>query len=405
MKILQINKFFYIKGGPESCMFNTAETLTQKGHEVAFFSMHHPKNFDSEWQRYFVSYTEYNKRHSIREKVHLFFKTLYSKEATRELERLISVFKPEVAHIHNFNHQLTPSILFVLRKRKIPVVITLHDYKLVCPSYSMVVHGVVCELCKGGKFFSCVKTKCVKDSLSNSFLASIESYLHHKILKSYKMVDCFISPSRFLINKYKEMGLSGEYYHIPNFIDVGKFQPLYSSESNEIAFCGKLSEEKGIRSLISSVKGSQVTLNVLGDGFLKEELSEYISTQGIKNVFLLGHLNGDVLFNRIRESLFLVLPSEWYENNPYVILEAFALGKPVIGSKIGGIPELVKDGITGLTFEPGNVEDLRNKIEYMLSHKEEVVEMGRNARKLIEDEFNDEKYYGRLMEIYTQLVR
>lgn len=404
MKILQINKFFYIKGGPERCMFNTAEILKKKGHEIAFFSMRHPDNFDTIWNNYFVSNVEFNKKSSSKEKLGLFFNTLYSREAAKNLDKLISDFKPDLAHIHNFNHQLTPSILSPLYKNRIPIVITLHDYKLVCPSYSMLNHGRVCELCKGQKFFHSARTRCHKDSFSASFLATLESYLHHQILGSYKKVNCFISPSKFLIHKCKEMGLKGEYVYLPNFIDVKNMTPKPASESNAITYCGKLSEEKGISTLVRAVKGLKISLNALGDGPLKEELQEYATNNGIDNAYFLGHLNGDRLFRTISDALFAVVPSEWYENNPFSILEAFALGKPVIGSKIGGIPELIEDGITGFTFEPGNIKDLRSKIGFMISNKDKVLEMGRNARRLIEEEFDAETHYQKLIEIYKEAI-
>jgi glycosyltransferase involved in cell wall biosynthesis len=355
-------------------MFNTSEVLKQKKHEIAFFSMHHHSNLDSIWSKYFISNVDFNKNSGVIGKIKLFFHTLYSKEAEKNLEEVISDFKPDIAHVHNFNHQLTPSILNALNKSNIPVVITLHDLKLVCPNYSMLNHGNICELCKGKKFYHCIMTRCHKNSFSKSFLAALESYLHHYILGSYKKVKALIGPSMFLINKYKEMGLEGQYVHLPNFIDTSKFLPRFGSKSKAIVYCGKLSPEKGIRTLIKAVKDLPVELRVLGEGILRNELE-------------------------------VIMPSELYENNPYSVLEAFALGKPVIGSRIGGIPELVRDGVTGMIYKAGNVDDLKDKIEYMYLNKDKVFEMGKNARRVVEEEFNSKKYYEKLLEIYQKAIK
>ncbi len=404
MKILLINKYYYIKGGPERCLFNTEELFHAKGHEVAVFSMRHPLNITSAWDKYFVSNIDFDKAQGINQKIKLFFNTIYSKEAERNIGRLIEKFKPDIAHIHNFNHQLTPSILFPLAKKKIPIVVTLHDYKLICPSYRLLSKGTTCERCKGGNFYNALKEKCHQGSFTKSLLAMLESYIHHKVLKSYGWISNYISPSRFLIEKSREMGLRGKFEHVPNFIDVKNFSPSYNKDSMTIAYFGRIEKHKGIETLFKAVEGLPITLELIGEGDLLDNLRAAVTGSTVDNVDLLGYLGNNDLFDKIRKALFVVLPSEWYENNPFTILESFALGKPVIGSMIGGIPELVKDGVTGLTFEPGNVSDLRSKIEYMLANRDKVVEMGKSARKLVEDEFNAEKHYERLIDIYNNAL-
>ena len=405
MKILQLNKFFYLKGGPERCMFSTLKILQNKGHKTAFFSMHHPLNNNSHWAKYFVSNIEYNKKQSIFKNVQLAFKVLYSYEAKQNIFRLIDDFKPDIAHIHNFSHQLTPSILFALKKKNIPIVMTLHDYKLVCPSYSMLnSDNEICGLCKNGKYKYCFFTKCHKQSYLKSLIAAIESYLHHKILKSYSNVDVFVSPSKFLIDKFKKMGFVYDIIYLPNFIEMNNFQQKYNINNKKITYFGRLSKEKGLFTLVDSVKGLNVELHIIGDGEIKDKLARKLKDEKISNVRLLGYLRGKSLRENIGNCLFIVVPSECYENNPLSILEAFALGKPVVGSRIGGIPELTIDGKTGYTFELGNVEDLREKILILLRDANKAIEMGKNARKFVEENNNPEKHYNELMKIYNEAI-
>jgi len=404
MKILQINKFFYPKGGPERYMFNISRILKRKDHVVAFFSMKNCENIGSEWGNYFVNNVDYGKKHSLMEQIRIFKNTLYSHEAEKKLSKLIDNFKPEIAHVHNFNHQLTPSILFVLKKKNIPIVMTMHDYKLVCPSYLMLNRGRVCELCKGKKFYQSFRTGCHKNSYSKSFLVMLESYLHHQILHSYRHIKYFICPSKFIMNEMQKMGLKGNFTYIPNFINSKNEQLPERQKNNKLIYWGRLSGEKGIETLIDAVKEMSAELEIIGDGPLKDELERKIKAEKVNNIKLLGYLKGNDLFNKIRESYVAIMPSEWYENNPLSILEAFALGKPVIGSRIGGIPELVKDEETGLLFEPGNAEDLRSKIKYLLSSPDKVAQMSRNVRILAEKEYSSELHYERLIKTYNNTI-
>jgi Glycosyltransferase len=404
MKILHINKYFYLKGGPENYLFRLAELFEEKGHNVAFFSMQHDQNVPSKWNQYFVKNIDYNNKYSLWGKIKVFSNTLYSFEARDKLLKLIDNFKPDIAHLHNYHHQLTPSIIHALDKRRIPVVAKLPDYKMICPSYSMLNHGKICELCRDRKYYNCVLTKCHKNSFSKSLLATVESYLHHRYLKSYKNIKCYICPSNFLLNKFKQMGFKGNLMQLSNYVDTNEYEPNYNINTNKIIYWGRLSVDKGVKTLIEAMKGSNLQLVVVGEGPIKEDLENMVRTMQMKNIHFKGYLKGKELQSVIKDSLFAVLPSEWYENNPNSVLEAFALGKPVIGSRIGGIPELVKDGETGYTFEPGNAGDLSDKMMMLLSDDTTRNAMGQNARKLVEAKFNPEKHYQELMEIYQSVI-
>lgn len=404
MKILFINKFFYIKGGAESVFFDTAHLLEKNGNKVMFFSMRHPKNAASKYEKYFISNIDYE-RASIFHKLYASMNILYSIETRVKLAALIKHERPDIAHLHNIYHQMSPSILHTLKKVAIPTVMTLHDYKLCCPSYSMLAGSEVCESCKDGKYYNCFLKKCFKNSRLKSLLVTVEMILHHRILHIYDKVDIFISPSIFLKNKIEAMGFKGKIIYLPNFIDTDSISPRFGIQENSVIYFGRLSAEKGLITLIDAMKDMKnALLKIVGDGPMKGLILKKLEKEGIKNVCYLGYKSGKDLYNEIGKSALAVMPSEWYENNPHSILEAFALGKPVIGSRIGGIPELVREGITGLLFEPHDTQDLRNKIECLLSDHDRMVSMGKNARDLVVKEYNAGNHYRRLMDVYCGVI-
>ena len=423
MKVLLINKFLYPKGGDAICTLAMGELLRSKGHEVTYWGMDHPENPEYPYKDLFVSHMDYEGAGgggALKAAANI----LYSFEAKKKIAELLKHIRPDIVHLHNFAHQISPSILDVLRREWIPCVMTMHDYKLVCAAYTLLSHGKVCERCSGGRYYQCFSQGCVKDSKAKSLINTIEMYLHHSILHIYDSINTFISPSAFLKNKLAEMGFKKPIMHVPNFVYASDFVPAYDGEKRTIVYFGRLAKEKGISTLIDAIKGLDVRLKIIGEGPIGKEVKAKVEVEKINNVEFLGYRMGKELQNEIRNAMFVVIPSEWYENNPLSILESFALGKPVIGSRIGGIPELVespaharadetlqtalslgvKDGETGLLFEPGNVADLRAKIEYLLANPDKAIEMGRNARKLVEEEYNAEKHYSRLMEIYEQAI-
>jgi glycosyltransferase involved in cell wall biosynthesis len=365
--------------------------------------MQDERNDPSEYERYFVSNVDYEKP-GLKNKIDAAIKLLYSFEAKNKIEQLIKREKPDIAHLNNIYHQISPSILHVLKKFHVPVVMTLRDYKLVCAPYNMLTHGKICEACKGGKYYHCFLKGCVKGSKAKSLLNTIEMYLHHKILSIYNMVDIFISPSRFLKNKVGEMGAKGKFVYLPNFVRVDELQPQYTWNENSIVYFGRLSEEKGLLTLVKAMKDiPEISLKIIGEGPLREHLESGIVKNGIGNIRFLGYKSGEELNAEIRNSMFVVLPSEWYENNPRTIIEGFALGKPAVGSRIGGIPELVRDDETGFTFQAGDPEDLKKKILLLVNNPEKILLMGKRARSFVEQELNPEKHYEKLMEIYKQV--
>lgn len=405
LKILLINKFVYPKGGDAISMLNTARLLRERGHTVIVWGMQHPLNPPCPYEDLFISGIDYSNIKGIKSKISSSLNVLYSFEAKDKIERLIEIGKPDIVHLNNFAHQISPSILHVFKKYKIPMVMTMHDYKLVCPSYSMLLRGSSCEKCAHGRYYCCLINKCTKNSYMKSFVNTLEMYLHHNILHIYDLVDMYISPSKFLKQKVKEMGFHGNIVWLPNFVFLDGINPEYNFKEKSFVYVGRLSEEKGIFTLVRAIQNLPVNLKVIGDGPLRRSLISEVKKKNMTNVHFLGYITGEKLVDEMKNSIAIILPSECYENNPMVILEAFGLGKPAIGSRIGGIPELVVDGETGFTFSSRDAEDLRNKIKYSLENPDLIIKMGKNARRFVEENFNPEKHYMELLKIYNSVMK
>lgn len=401
MRILIINKYLYPKGGDAISTLTTGSILSKNDHEVIYWGMNHPNNPSYPYSKYFVSNIDYDRLNGTFSKAKVAIKILYSFEARKRISDFLSLKKPDFVHLNNIYHQISPSILDIIKKHHIPVVMTMRDYKLVCPTYNMISNGKFCEKCRKGRYYHCLLKRCTKGNLFKSLVNVAEMYLHHRALRIYDNIDLFISPSRFLIKKFKDMGFKKEVVYLPNCIEDTEFTPAYKWQDQNIVYVGRLSDEKGVLTLIDAVKDiPNLSLKIIGEGPLKSSLDTKIVSDCINNIELLGYKSGEELHNEIKKSMFIVIPSEWYENNPRTVIEAFALGKPVVGARIGGIPELVRDWETGLTYESGNVYDLKEKIRLMLRYRNRIPEMGKNARRYVENELNSDVHYKKLMDLY-----
>lgn len=362
MKILMVNKFFYIKGGSETYYFALKRKLEEEGHQVIDFSMKDEKNFESPYSDFFVDNVDYSGNSSLSAKLKMAANIIYSKEAKEKFESLVLKEKPDIVHLHIFQHQISPSILDVCKKYNIPTVYTAHDLKMICLNYKMMHHGRICEDCRDGHFYHCAFNKCVKDSFSKSCINTIEGYLH-KWRKSYDAIDYIITPSDFYRRKFIEFGANPErVVHIPNFLDREK-PSVNKRDDNKRYFLyfGRLSEEKGILTLIKAMEGIESDLYIVGSGPLRSKIENYISQQKLSNIKLMGFKSGQELIDIVGNAEAVVLPSEWYENGPYSAIEALQVGRPIIGAKIGGIPELVNNN--GYLFKMGNIESLVDALE------------------------------------------
>jgi len=410
LKILMINKYYFIKGGSERCFFDLKALLESKGHEVIPFAMADDQNVESKYDSYFVDSINYDfdsKLNRLLSAPKVFGRMTYSLHAKRKIEELLSKEKFDVAHLHMIEHQISPSILHSLKKFNVPVVQTVHQYKAVCPNYRMYIpqKGEICERCLSGNYFNAVKQRCHKESLLASAMIAAEMTIH-KWMKIYKNnIDTFIVPSKFMGLKLAQGGIP-EYkikliYH---FIETDNY-PFSLDHEDYFVYLGRLSEEKGLFTLLRAVaKLPEAKLKIIGDGPLRNDLEKFSDERDLKNVEFLGKMFGDDLKKAVSKAMFVVIPSEWYENSPMVIYESFAMGKPLIGAKTGGITELIRHKVDGLLYEMGNVEELAKCIDYMLTHKEIIPKFGEAGRARVKSEFNPESHYEQVLNIYESLI-
>ena len=363
MKILMVNKFLYPRGGSESYMLYLGESLKKMGHEIEYFGMYDEKNTVSNTAGKYTQNMDFHSKGLAR---FLYpFKIIYSLEAKKKIMQVIDTFKPDIVHMNNINFQLTPSIIDGVKKKGLPLVQTVHDYQMICPNhllYNFKEHKP-CELCIRGSHFHCIRNKCIHSSTVKSILGVIEAKFY-SLFRTYKKVDLFICPSHFLENKL----LSAKDYYkgktrtIHNFIDKSKFSSVPDAEDSYVLYVGRLSKEKGVEQLAKTAKLlPETSFVVAGTGPDDQVL------KGIENVKLAGFVTGDALTSLMGSAKVLLLPSVCYENCPLSILEAHAMGIPVVTMNYGGMAELVKDGVNGTLvteFTPeGIAAKLRETIE------------------------------------------
>ncbi len=407
MKILAINKFYHILGGTERYFFELNALHTQAGHTVVPFAMRHPMNLPCPYERYFVSYINFWNAHGWREKVKAAGRVLYSLEARHRIRELIEDTRPDIAHLHLIYHQISPSILPVIKQSGIPIVQTLHDYKPICPTYNLVAAGTICERCKGKRFYHATLQKCNHSSLSASLLSSLEMYLHYA-LKWYDLPDIYVTPSEFMRSKMIEFGMQPEkLVHIPNFVNTDEY--TYSDVGDGyFLYVGRLVLIKGVETLLRAmhqIRSRQVKLLIVGAGPQQPELEALQRKLGLGNVEFLGHQPRDKLQALMANAMFSVTPSEWYENCPLSVLEAMAMGKPVIGARIGGIPELINHGVDGLLFEPGNAAELAEQIDTLATDRQLRRTMGMAAREKVVNKYSHKQHYQAIIELYRRVMQ
>lgn len=401
--LLSINNYHYLRGGAESVFLRHNALFEEMGWRVAPFSMHHPENISTKWSEYFVDDIEYGTVYSLWQKMVRAPRVIYSFEARRKVDTLLNRFPADICHIHNIYHHISPSVLGPVGKRGIPIVMTLHDLKLGCPAYTMLASDGICERCKGGRIHNVLLNRCIKGSSVLSTIVMTESLLHRLIRSFERYVDRFIVPSRFYLEKMVEWGWDRDrFVHIPNAIDAETFLPDFSPGQSFIYF-GRLSREKGLATLIKAAGLAGVPLKIAGKGPDEMKLRQLARTNNA-DVEFTGYMQGAALHNAIRASRAVILPSEWYENAPLSVLESYALGKPVIGARIGGIPELIHEHETGVTFESGSVEALASVLSRFSSLPNSgISSMGRAGHALMMREFGIEQYRTRILDLYRNL--
>lgn len=403
MKLLNINNYHYRRGGSDVMYFDHASIMEEDGWECAYFSMKHPNNYSSEWSGTFIEEIEYGHDYSFPRKVVSALKVIYSWEARDKLRNLLNNFSADMAHLHCIYHHITPSIIPLLEDAGIPMVMTAHDLKIACPAYKMLNKNGICERCVSGSYLNLIKNKCIHESYLQSALIALESSVH-SYLKSYQSLNRIIAPSKFYKEKFLQAGYSEEkIVYIPNFVASSSVDGSVVFGDYYLYF-GRLSSEKGLLTLVAAFEGSSVKLKIVGGGPMLEDLRVLLNT-GRYNVELCGHKSGEELVDIIKNSRAVILPSEWYENAPMSVLESFVIGKPVIGSRIGGIPEMVQEGVTGFLFASGDKDNLSQVVSNFneLSF-DEYSYIGRNCKDLISQNFSKAAYKSRINELYASIL-
>lgn len=389
IKILLSNKFYYRRGGDCVYTLNLEHLLKTHGHTTAIFTMQHPENLPTVWSKYFPSEIHFSPGLGMLE---AFCRPFGTKEVIRKFNSLINDFKPDIVHLNNIHSQLSPIIAELAHQRGIKVVWTLHDLKLLCPRYDCLRNGQMpCEECFNDKH-KVLEYKCMKNSIVASFLAYKEAVKWNKE-RLEACTDIFLCPSQFIANKMEQGGFNpNKLKTLCNFIDVKKCKKDNYTKNDYYCFIGRLSHEKGIKTLITVANELPYKLIIIGGGPLEIEMRKMAHP----NIEFVGVKQWDDIKEIVGKARFSVIPSEWYENNPLSVIEAQCLGTPVLGARIGGIPELIEEGVTGMTFESKNVEELKEKTQKMFTSTFDYKEIAQKSQ----EKYNAEKYYNELMKIY-----
>lgn len=399
MKVLMINKFLYPNGGSETYIFKLGNYLKEKGHQVEYFGMEHEGRCVGNRVNAYTSDMDFHNASKLT-KLTYPLKTIYSKDARVQIRKVLDDFQPDVCHINNFNYQLTPSIILEIHKwseetkHKCKIVFTAHDYQLICPNHMCNNPNTNenCEKCLGGHFINCTKGKCIHGSTAKSAIGTMEA-VFWKMKGTYEYIDHMICCSEFLKTKMDSNPLfAKKTVAMHNFIDKVEWKDVEKKEY--VLYFGRFSTEKGIATLIQACKElPEVQFIFAGTGPLEKEI------EGIENIQNVGFQKGEALEKLIREAQFSIYPSEWYENCPFSVMESQMYGTPVLGARIGGIPELIKEGMTGELFTSGDKDALKEKIYQMWNDRNRLETYTMNCKNISFDTIDE--YYEKLMKLYV----
>ena len=404
MRILYCNKYNYPFSGTEAYLFEAMDLMRSKGHSAALFSMADPRGKSTPYDHHFMPHTEFKNQRGWFHQARLAAQAIYSVEARRRIRAMIAEFRPDVAHVRNIYHHLSPSILWELKAQKVPVVYHLNDFKVLCASYNLVSRGEVCEACKGGQCWHVLKEKCYSGLAARMTLVA-EAYFHKGLGTYRRCIDCFLAPSQFVRDKFVEHGWdSAKFEVLPHFQPVQLLRER-NAENAPLLYFGRLSGEKGVGDLLHAMQRlPDLQLIVAGDGPERSELEKLNVRLGLANVKFIGHVRGEELDRVIASSRFTVLPSHAYETLGKTILESYAHGRAVVASDLGSRRELVHEGKTGLLYTTGNVPHLVSTLEFLSCQPQLADEMGRAGRELVRQQYTPEAHYEVLISLYERLT-
>jgi glycosyltransferase involved in cell wall biosynthesis len=409
LRILQIHKFFYPHAGSETALFHTRKLLFDHGHEVIDFSMRHPRNVDSPYSRHFAPERDYvDPSRPLSARARDALNSIYSVSARKSLRGLLEQVRPDVVHMHLIYHQLSLSLIDEIAAQGIPSVMTLHDYKIGCPAYTLFRDGKPCELCVGGPVENALRHRCVKGSTAASLLATVEARLA-RARGTYRKVDGYIAPSAFAGRVATATGIDPETVHvIPNFLpdeEIGAPVAALAAEPR-FFFAGRLEALKGVREILDAFRsgGSELgTLVVAGAG---GELEDEVRTAAgeLSNVEYLGRVSRDEVFAQLRQARALLMPVRWHENNPMSLLEARAVGIPVICTPLGGLPEMVDDQVDGLIVPREEPAALREALRRLAGDRDLAQTMGQRGAERLRRDNTASAHYRALIAAYRMAI-
>lgn len=404
MTFLEINKYYFLKGGADAVFFNTMELLEAHGHKVVPFTIKHPNNLTSPYEKYFVDAPEIRDMKSVFDKIRSIPRFINNKNAARKLEELLQTVTPDVAHIHNMFNGISMSILPVLYKHNIPVVITMHETRFVCPSSYFMLRGKWCKSCRKSLHLNCLLRRCYQDNLAISAMSTIEM-IHKDFLFNYdKYINRYVFLSKRFLDTHAQYR---EHFKkkgtiLPNFIKKITDNIHVAQHKNYFLYYGRLTPEKGIKTLINAIKLlPNISFKIAGTGPLQHEI-EAISSG---NVEYLGFVGGNKLTSLVENAKFTIVPSECEDNNPMTIIESYGLGTPVLGAKMGGIPEIIENNRTGLVFEPFSTQALCEAIiwgDNICSDEYKLLSL--QAHEFAHENFDPEIHYAKLMRIFKKAI-
>ncbi len=405
MKILEVNKYYYLRGGSERYLFDITALLQQAGHEVVPFSMKHERNRPTPFASGFLDEIDYRADRPLGQKLREAARVLWNREAYAKTKALVKRERPDVAHLHNIAHQLSGSVVAALRDEGVPMVQTMHDYKRICPAYTLFQGGKVCERCKKRRYWNPVIHNCLMGSRAASTVAALEA-AWYAMTGLHEKIDRLHAPSHFMRHKLMEWGIDGKTVdYVPYGLDLTRYRAARDDEDQGyFLYAGRLSREKGLRVVLEAARRAHgVHIVVAGEGPEREWLAREFADLG-NRVRYAGYLDTPSLHDAIRGSRAVLLPSQWYENAPFAIYEAFALGKPVIGSSRGGIPEMVKPGDTGWIEPAGDIDAWARVMENVSEARAEAAERGRAGRRAMETIYTTEAHTKAMLRIFEKLT-
>lgn len=405
MNILLVTNNLYPTGGDWTYVDSVAKLYREKGHNVYLWGRKNEKNIDKTYEDYNVEALDLSGRNKLFNSYKLLIGSIYSKEAEKKMTSFLNDFQIDIVQLNSINIGLTPSIINPIYKAGIPIVWRIIDYKPLCPNIYMMRGDVVCEECKGHHYFSCIKNKCKNNSLKDSIAVALETYVYSK-RKEYSYVDLVSFQNQFTYKLYKEW----EFPMKEAVVDVNPYDSTLATPcflpGDYVLFLGRYVRPKGVLTILKSAKINRgVNYVFVGKGDLEEEMKKYVEEQNLSNVTIQGPAWGKDMDSIIKNCRIVISASEWYEPSSYVALQAFANGKPVIASKMGGVPEIVKHNYSGMLFKAGDEVELAAVTKELYDNPRKVEEMGKNARKELEEEYSPEKYYQRTIEMFERLVK